>query len=96
MSDDNYNSSFIVEYMGKKTEIREGDFITVLEGHDIKVSCVPNDARPYKFVKWDDGHKNPHRVLNIVGDDLRVLLKAHCSLNLCWAACLMLWRITKM
>ena len=81
MSDDNYNSSFIVEYMGKKTEIREGDFITVLEGHDIKVSCIPNDVRPYKFVKWDDGYKNPYRVLNITGDDLKVLLKAYCSLN---------------
>ena len=81
MSDDNYNSSFIVEYMGKKTEIREGDFITALEGHDIKVSCIPNDVRPYKFVKWDDGHKNPYRVLNVVGDDLKVSLKAHCLLN---------------
>ena len=81
MSDDNYNSSFIVEYMGKKTEIREGDFITVLEGHDIKVSCIPNDVKPYKFVKWDDGYKKPYRVLNIVGDDLKVLLKAHCALN---------------
>ena len=81
MADDNYNSSFIVEYMGKKTEIREGDFITALEGHDIKVSCIPNDVRPYKFVKWDDGHINPYRVLNVVGDDLKVLLKAHCSLN---------------
>lgn len=81
MSDDNYNSSFIVEYMGKKTEIREGDFITVLEGHDIKVSCIPNDVIPYKFVKWDDGHKNPYRILNIVGDDLKVLLKAYCALD---------------
>lgn len=81
MADDNYNSSFIVEYMGKKTEIREGDFITVLEGHDIKLSCIPNDVKPYKFVKWDDGHKNPYRVLNIVGDDLKILLKAYCALN---------------
>lgn len=81
MSVDNYNSSFIVEYMGKKTEIREGNFITVLEGHDIKVSCIPNDVRPYKFVKWDDGHKNPYRILNIVGDDLKVLLKAYCALD---------------
>lgn len=81
MADDNYNSSFVVEYMGVKTTLREGDFITALEGHDIKVSCIPNNARPYKFVKWDDGHKNPYRVLNVVCErDLKMSLKAHCSL----------------
>ena len=49
MADDNYNSSFIVEYMGEKTTLREGDYIKALEGHDIKVSCIPNDIMPYKF-----------------------------------------------
>ena len=81
MSKYNYDSSFIVDYMGKQNIIRENDYVTVLEGHDIKVSCIPNDVKPYKFVKWDDGHINPYRVLNVVGDDLKVLLKAHCSLN---------------
>lgn len=81
MADDNYNSSFVIEYMGKKTTLREGDSIMVLEGHDIKVSCIPNDIRPYKFVKWNDGYKNPYRVLTVEGGDLTVSLKAHCSLN---------------
>jgi hypothetical protein len=81
MAKDNYNSSFIIEYAGKKTEIREYDSITVLEGHDIKVSCIPNDVKPYKFVKWDDGYMNPYRILNIVGDNLIVSLKANCELN---------------
>lgn len=81
VADDNYNSSFVVEYMGKKTTLREGDFITALEGHDIKVSCIPNDTRPYKFDKWDDGYENPYRVFNVGGDNLIISLKAICSLN---------------
>ena len=81
MSEDNFNSSFIVEYMGNKTELREGEQITALEGHDIKVSCIPTDIKPYKFVKWEDGHKNPYRVLNVSGEDTTISLKAHCSLN---------------
>lgn len=81
MADDNYNSSFVVEYNGEKTTLREGDFINVLEGHDIKVSCIPNNIKPYKFVKWEDGHKNPYRVLNVSGDDAVISLKAFCSLN---------------
>lgn len=81
MADDNYNSSFVVEYMGVKTTLIKGETITALEGHDIKVSCIPNTSRPYKFVKWDDGYKNPYRVLSVVGDkDLNMSLKAYCSL----------------
>ena len=81
MADDNYNSSFVVEYMGKKTTIQRDNSITVLEGHDIKVSCIPNDVRPYKFIKWDDGYEIPYRVLNVTGRDATVLLKATCSLK---------------
>ena len=62
MANDNYNSSFIVEYMGEKIAIRENETVVVLEGHDVKVSCIPNDIKPYRFVKWDDGYKNPYRV----------------------------------
>ena len=67
MADDNYNSSFVVEYMGDKITLQEGKHITALEGHDVKVSCIPNDVRPYNFVKWEDGHLNPYRVFNIGG-----------------------------
>ena len=81
MDEDNYNSSFIVEYMGEKIAIRYNETVAVLEGHDVKVSCIPNDVKPYKFVKWDDGHKNPYRVITVGGDDLNIGLKAHCSLN---------------
>ena len=82
MSEDNRNSSFIVEYMGKKTPLRgETDYVTVLEGHDIKVSCIPFDIKPYKFVRWEDGYGNPYRVLNISGKDEIISLKAICSLN---------------
>lgn len=81
MAEDNYNSSFSIEYMGKKTVLRDGDIITVMEGHDIKVSCIPNNVRPYKFVKWADGHKNPYRVLKVSGEESIIYLKAHCSLN---------------
>lgn len=81
MDNENYNSSFVVEYKGEKTIIRETETVTALEGHDVKISCVPNDVKPYKFVKWDDGHKNPYRVFAVGGDDLIVSLKAHCSLN---------------
>ena len=80
MANDNYNSSFIVEYMGKNTVIRNDEFITALEGHDVKISCIPNDVKPYKFVKWDDGYKNPYRVLNITGEDSTIYLKAQCTL----------------
>ena len=80
MADDNYNSSFIVEYMGEKTTIRNSESITAMEGHDVKISCIPNNIKPYKFVKWDDGYKNPYRVLNIAGDDLNIELKAQCTL----------------
>lgn len=81
MDEDNFNSSFIVEYMGEKISIRENETVVVLEGHDVKVSCIPNDVKPYKFVKWEDGHKNPYRVIVVGGDDLNIGLKAHCSLN---------------
>ena len=81
MDEDNYNSSFIVEYMGEKIAIRENETVAVLEGHDVKVSCIPNDVKPYIFVKWDDGHENPYRVLNISGDDMIVPLKAYCTLK---------------
>ncbi len=78
MSEDNYNSSFIVEYMGEKIDMREGVSITALEGHDVKITCVPNDIMSYKFVKWDDGYEIPHRLFNICGD---ISLKAYCELN---------------
>ena len=81
MSDDNYNSSFIVEYMGKKTVIQNDFTMTALEGHDIKVSCIPNDVRPYKFVKWEDGYGIPYRTMNINGDNPIFSLKAYCTLN---------------
>ena len=81
MASDNYNSSFVVEYMGKKTTLRKDNSITALEGHDIKVSCIPNDVRPYKFVKWSDGYEIPYRVMNVKGSDTTVLLKATCTLN---------------
>jgi hypothetical protein len=81
MAEDNYNSSFIVEYMGKKTVIQNDFTMTVLEGHDIKVSCIPNDVRPYKFVKWEDGYGIPYRTMNIAGDNTIFSLKAYCSLN---------------
>ena len=81
MDEDNFNSSFIVEYMGEKITIRENETVAVLEGHDVKVSCIPNNVKPYRFVKWDDGHKNPYRVFAVSGDDLNITLKAHCTLN---------------
>ena len=81
MDEDNFNSSFIVEYMGEKIVIRENETVEVLEGHDVKVSCIPNDVKPYRFVKWDDGYKNPYRVFAVGGDDLNISLKAHCTLN---------------
>lgn len=81
MADDNYNSSFIVEYMGEKTDIRKNEIVKVLEGHDVKISCIPNDVNPYKFIKWDDGYKSPYRILNIGGDDFSISLKAYCSLK---------------
>ena len=81
MNKDNYNSSFIVEYMGEKTIIRENVTITALEGHDVKISCIPNDDNSYKFVKWDDGYKSPYRVIAVSGDDLNITLKAQCTLN---------------
>ena len=81
MSKYNYDSSFIVDYMGKQNIIRENDYVTVLEGHDIKVSCVPNDVKPYKFVNWDDGYENPYRVLHIGGDLSTIYLKANCTLQ---------------
>ena len=81
MAEDNYNSSFIVEYMGKKIAIRENETVAVLEGHDVKVSCIPNNVKPYRFVKWDDGYENPYRVFAVSGDDLNITLKAQCTLN---------------
>lgn len=81
MANDNYNSAFAVEYMGDETILYKGDTLIVLEGHDIKVSCIPTDIKPYKFVRWDDGYESPYRVLNIGGDDLSISLKAHCVLN---------------
>ena len=82
MADDNYNSSFVVEYMGEKTILVKGDSITALEGHDVKITCIPFDLRPYVFEKWDDGYDKPFRVLNINGNDLVISLKAHCKLNI--------------
>ena len=81
MADDNYNSSFIVEYMGKENFIREKDSITALEGHDVKITCVPNNIIPYEFVKWDDGYENQQRILHVSGDNLTISLKAYCELN---------------
>lgn len=81
MANDNYNSTFVVEYMGKKTTIRNSESVIALEGHDVKVSCIPNDVKPYKFVKWEDGHKNPYRVIAVGGDDLIISLKSQCILS---------------
>ena len=81
MAYDNYNSSFAVEYMGEKTILQAGESVIALEGHDVKLSCIPNDIKSYKFVKWDDGYKNPYRVLTIEGDDLTISLKAYCELS---------------
>ena len=78
IADDNYNSSFVIDYMGETTDIQYGESITILEGHDVKISCIPNDILPYKFVMWDDEYKNPYRIFNINGD---ICLKAHCELN---------------
>ena len=84
IADDNQYSSFKVDYMDNEpTELQDGDFINVLEGHNIKVSCIPNDSsKPYKFVEWDDGYKNPYRVFNIGGDSSTIILKAICSLDI--------------
>lgn len=81
MSNDNYNSSFFVEYMGENNMLQFGESIVVLEGHDVKISCIPSDVKPYKFVRWDDGYKNPYRIFNISGDNLICLLKAYCELG---------------
>ena len=82
MDIENYNSSFIVEYMGKKYNIcQEQDFVKVLEGHEVKISCIPSDVMPYKFIEWSDFYKNPYRVLKVGGDDLNILLKAYCKLS---------------
>ena len=67
--------------MGEKVDIRENETVVVLEGHDIKVSCIPNDIKPYKFVKWDDGYESPYRVLHVGGDNLTISLKVICELN---------------
>lgn len=81
MAKDNYNSSFVIDYMGKQYVINENDSVVVLEGHDVKVSCIPNNIKPYKFVKWKDGYNNPYRIFNISGDNLDIFLKAYCTLN---------------
>ena len=85
IANDNENSSFVLEYNLddniEKYEIRDGDSINVLEGHDVKVTCVPNDIMPYEFVKWSDGYDIPHRVLHVGGDNLKISLKADCKLN---------------
>ena len=81
MAEDNYNSSFIVDYMGKKTILQNDERVKVLEGHEVKISCVPNDIRPYKFDKWEDGYNSPHRVLKVDGDKTIISLKAYCTLD---------------
>jgi hypothetical protein len=81
MDGDNYNSSFIVNYMDEEYVIIDSESITVLEGHDVKVTCVTNDVNPYVFVKWDDGYESPYRVLHVGGDNLTISLKVICELN---------------
>ena len=81
MAVDNTNSSFVVEYFGEKNTLYLGDSITVLEGHDIKVSCIPNNIKPYTFIKWNDEYKNPHRIIKVDGDELLISLKAYCELS---------------
>jgi hypothetical protein len=81
VANDNVNSYFAVEYMGRKISLMKGNKTTVLEGHDIKVTCVPFNVRPYKFDKWDDGYESPYRVLHIDCDNLTIDLKAYCSFN---------------
>jgi hypothetical protein len=81
VASDNINSSFVVEYMGEKNTLHLGDRFTVLEGHDVKLSCIPNDEKPYKFVRWEDGFKEPYRILRVEGDNLLISLKAYCELS---------------
>ena len=101
LANDNHNSSFEVEYYNGKecekytlSETSNTKEIKVLEGHKIKVSCIPYEVKPYKFVKWDDelivdNRLNPYTILtipsNITGDtsgeDTTVSLKAYCSLK---------------
>ena len=81
VADDNYNSSFEIEYLGDKITLYRGESTTVLEGHDVKISCIPNDVKPFKFIKWDDDYKSPYRVLKADGDNLKISLKAYCELN---------------
>jgi hypothetical protein len=81
VASDNINSSFVVEYMGEKNTLHLGDHFTVLEGHDVKLSCIPNDEKPYKFVRWEDGFKEPYRILRVEGDNLLISLKAYCELS---------------
>ena len=81
MANDNYNSSFVVEYMDEKTVLQNEYKVTALEGHDIKISCIPNDVKPYKFVKWEDGFESPYRVIAVGGDKLNITLKAYCELS---------------
>ena len=81
MDSENHNSSFEVEYMGEKTILLKGNSVKVLEGHDVKVTCIPFELKPYKFVKWDDGYDSPYRILNVGGDNMTISLKAKCSLD---------------
>ena len=82
MDSNNFHSTFIVDYMGERTTLRGNASITALEGHDVKVSCVPiQEPYKYKFVKWDDGYENPYRVLTVGGESNEILLKAYCELS---------------
>lgn len=85
MANNNENSSFVVEYTIddniEKYKIHDGDSINILEGYDVKVTCVPNDIMSYEFVEWSDGYDSPYRVLHVGGDNLIISLKADCELN---------------
>lgn len=82
MDEDNFNSTFVVDYKGQSIKlINNSDYIKVLEGHDIKISCVPNSIMPYKFIKWEDGYDNPYRLLNVGGEEMNIMLKAQCELD---------------
>ena len=86
ISPDNAYSKFAVYYMNGTTYLdHEYQYVRVLEGHDVKLRCLPyeiytsdNQIKPSKFVKWDDGFENPIRVLKVGGDNQTIYLKAYC------------------
>jgi hypothetical protein len=88
ISPDNVNSTFVVYYMNRTTNLNSDQYVKVLEGHDVKLRCLPyeiytsdNQIKPSKFLKWDDGFESPIRVLKVGGDNQTIYLKAYCLYN---------------